>query len=138
PDPGPGGARGGGELARHRLRPVGAGRGGGEPAAAADRGAVAAGHGAVAAGLVRLRPAVPVDPGGDPPRNQFGAHRGGRGGLPVRPGVSRFADHLPDRERAGMSTALQYLIVALIVLPCAFYAAGVFAPQLKRRALRGA
>ncbi|HZR34451.1 MAG TPA: DUF6587 family protein [Nevskia sp.] len=37
-----------------------------------------------------------------------------------------------------MSTALQYLIVALIVLPCAFYAAGVFAPQLKRRALRGA
>ncbi|HWY25179.1 MAG TPA: DUF6587 family protein [Nevskia sp.] len=36
-----------------------------------------------------------------------------------------------------MSTALQYLIVALIVLPCAFYAVGVFSPQLKRRMQRG-
>ncbi len=37
-----------------------------------------------------------------------------------------------------MSAALQYLIVALIVLPCAFYAVGVFSPQLKRRTLRTA
>jgi len=37
-----------------------------------------------------------------------------------------------------VSTALQYLIVALIVLPCAFYAVGVFSPQLKRRTQRGA
>ena len=37
-----------------------------------------------------------------------------------------------------MSTALQYLIVALIVLPCAFYAVGVFSPQLKRRMQRAA
>lgn len=36
-----------------------------------------------------------------------------------------------------MSTALQYLIVALIVLPCAFYAVGVFSPALKRRLQRG-
>ena len=37
-----------------------------------------------------------------------------------------------------MSAALQYLIVALIVLPCAFYAVGVFSPQLKRRMQRAA
>lgn len=30
----------------------------------------------------------------------------------------------------------QYVVVALIVIPCAFYAVGVFAPQLKRRAQR--
>jgi len=37
-----------------------------------------------------------------------------------------------------VSSALQYLIVALIVLPCAFYAVGVFSPQLKRRMQRSA
>jgi hypothetical protein len=37
-----------------------------------------------------------------------------------------------------VSAALQYLVVALIVLPCAVYAVGVFSPQLKRRALRAA
>ncbi|MBV8063334.1 MAG: hypothetical protein JOY51_07040 [Nevskia sp.] len=37
-----------------------------------------------------------------------------------------------------MNTGLQYLIVALIVLPCAFYAVGVFSPLLKRRTLRAA
>jgi hypothetical protein len=36
-----------------------------------------------------------------------------------------------------VSLALQYLLVALIVLPCAVYAAGVLSPPLKRRALRG-
>jgi hypothetical protein len=35
-----------------------------------------------------------------------------------------------------MSNALQYLIVALIVIPCAFYAVGVFAPQARRRVQR--
>lgn len=35
-----------------------------------------------------------------------------------------------------MSLALQYLVVALIALPCAAYAAGVVAPGLKRRTLR--
>ena len=37
-----------------------------------------------------------------------------------------------------MSTALQYLIVALIVVPSAVYAVGVFSPQLKRRLQRRA
>ena len=36
-----------------------------------------------------------------------------------------------------MNTALQYFIVALIVIPSAFYAVGVFSPQTKRRAQRG-
>jgi len=36
-----------------------------------------------------------------------------------------------------MNAALQYALVALIVVPCAFYAVGVFAPQLRRRAQRG-
>jgi hypothetical protein len=36
-----------------------------------------------------------------------------------------------------VSAALQYLIVALIVVPSAFYAVGVFSPRLKRRAQRG-
>jgi hypothetical protein len=37
-----------------------------------------------------------------------------------------------------MSNALQYLIVALVVVPSVFYAVGVFSPQLKRRTLRAA
>jgi hypothetical protein len=37
-----------------------------------------------------------------------------------------------------MNTTLQYLIVALIVIPCGFYAAGVFSPTTKRRVLRAA
>ena len=37
-----------------------------------------------------------------------------------------------------MNDALQYLIVALIVIPSAFYAVGVFSPQTKRRVQRGA
>jgi hypothetical protein len=37
-----------------------------------------------------------------------------------------------------MNAALQYLIVALIVLPCAIYTAGVFAPQTRRRTQRSA
>lgn len=35
-----------------------------------------------------------------------------------------------------MNTALQYCIVALIVIPSAFYAVGVFSPQTRRRAQR--
>ena len=35
-----------------------------------------------------------------------------------------------------MNVALQYLIIALILIPSAFYALGVFAPQTKRRAQR--
>ena len=38
----------------------------------------------------------------------------------------------------AMNVALQYLIVALIVIPCAFYAVGVFSPQTKRRMQRSA
>lgn len=38
----------------------------------------------------------------------------------------------------AMNVALQYLVIALIVIPCAIYAAGVFSPALKRRAQRGA
>lgn len=35
-----------------------------------------------------------------------------------------------------MSLALQYLVIALILVPSAVYAAGVFAPQARRRAQR--
>jgi hypothetical protein len=34
-----------------------------------------------------------------------------------------------------MSLLLQYLVIAAVVLPCAFYAVGVFSPRLKRRIL---
>ena len=37
-----------------------------------------------------------------------------------------------------MNIALQYLIIALILIPSAFYALGVFAPQSKRRMQRSA
>lgn len=37
-----------------------------------------------------------------------------------------------------MTAALQYLIVALIVVPSTVYAVGVFSPQLKRRVQRRA
>lgn len=37
-----------------------------------------------------------------------------------------------------MNVALQYLIIALILIPSAFYALGVFAPQTKRRIQRSA
>jgi hypothetical protein len=37
-----------------------------------------------------------------------------------------------------MNAALQYLLVALIVVPCAVYALGVFSPGAKRRAQRAA
>ncbi|WP_029922123.1 DUF6587 family protein [Nevskia soli] len=37
-----------------------------------------------------------------------------------------------------MNDALQYLIVALIVIPSAFYAVGVFSPQTRRRVQRSA
>ena len=37
-----------------------------------------------------------------------------------------------------MNFALQYLIIALILIPSAFYALGVFAPQTKRRIQRSA
>lgn len=37
-----------------------------------------------------------------------------------------------------MNAALQYLVVALILVPSAVYAVGVFSPQLKRRLQRRA
>src|SRR6185437_1737972 len=99
----------------------------GEPDLAAQR--------AVAAGVVRLRAAVHVHAGDHQARNRIVAQRGDLVRLHVRDGLRGLPAHLPDRERADMSTGLlvQYIVLGLIVVASVLVLIRKLAPQLSNR-----
>ena len=124
---GTGGARGGGEQPRHRVRDVRQRhRGHGRRADADHRAQLVARHGTSALGLVRVRAAVPLDARGGEARNQLLALPAVHGGVSVRARLPRRLPHLPRgiavrRRGHRMSAVLQGLIVGLVVLACAIY-----------------
>jgi Nucleoside recognition/Ferrous iron transport protein B C terminus len=75
--------------------------------------------GFVAAGLVRLRAAMHLHAGRDPPRDQFDAHHVAERRLPVCPGLSGLAPHLSCGEGLCMMYHLFEQGIVLSAVACA-------------------
>ena len=91
----------------------------------------------LAARLVRVRAAMHLDAGGRQARNQLVALPAADGGVPVRAGLRRRrSSPTASRWRSEAEACMaRSLIVALLVLGCAVYAAWTLMPAAARRAL---